>query len=342
MRSIVLASCLLGAVVAACSSTSSSDTCGAYFDAEVAYSQACSSSSTGKVKDRARFTQSCTIALAAPGTGATPAWVDTCSSATRAAAATCTSDDAEKACKTPPGTLADGAACGSSAQCKSSYCKKVSPAAETTNCGTCAATVAVGGACDAIKDRCASGSSCKTTGTSTTGTCTATTSTERVAEGGTCVSDTSFSSCASGLRCDFTSKKCVKLAASGDACTSSSDCQKTLACVEKKCGAKVAIGGSCVSSSDCVSGAGCDLTSKKCAAYTFGAPGEACDYGTKQCAKGSCLGASVGTGGPTPGKCPQIIADGQICDAKSETTRCDDYASCIGGKCQIFDPASCK
>ncbi len=345
MRSELLATSLLAVLVVACSSSSSSgDSCGAFFDSTTAYTQACSSSSSGKTKDKARFLQTCQLSLAAPGTSLTPAAVDACAAAYRSAAASCTSADVEKACSTAPGALADGAACGGSEQCASTYCKKESSSSSTTEtgCGKCAATVALGAACDAAKDRCVRGSSCKTTGTSTTGTCTASTSATKVPEGGACVSETgSFSSCDAGLRCDFPTKKCAKLVASGEACLATSDCQKGLACVGNRCGAKVAVGGTCATSSDCVNGAACDAT-KKCAAYTFGAPGDACDLGTKQCAKGSCTGVTVGTSGVTPGKCPTIIADGQPCDTKSETARCDEYASCIGGKCQIFDPSTCK
>ena len=48
------------------------------------------------------------------------------------------------------------------------------------------------------------------------------------------------------------------------------------------------------------------------------------------------------TGESTGGKCSTIIADGQACDVKSETGSCDDYAKCISGTCQIFDPSTCK
>lgn len=91
----------------------------------------------------ARTKQSCMNALGANGTGATPATLNACTTATKDA--TCDALFAPAgldACKAPAGTLADGTACGDDAQCTNRNCSKTSDA-----CGKCAPRGGVDSTC---------------------------------------------------------------------------------------------------------------------------------------------------------------------------------------------------
>ena len=59
------------------------------------------------------------------------------------------------------------------------------------------------------------------------------------------------------------------------------------------------------------------------------------------CVQQATGGGSGGGSGTLSGTCPTIIADGQPCTGSSRTSQCDDFASCIEGKC-VFVPAACK
>ncbi len=94
----------------------------------------------------ARAKLNCVPGMAAPGTSQTPAALEDCSkqiSGTSCAAITANSPPDQ--CKVKPGTVANGGACGTDAQCASTACIDTG----TTGCGTCAPRVAAGGACGA-------------------------------------------------------------------------------------------------------------------------------------------------------------------------------------------------
>jgi hypothetical protein len=106
----------------------------------------------------ARTKPTCVAELAAPGTSQTPASLEDC--AKQLGNLTCaglTANTPPDACKVKPGTVANGAACGTDAQCASTACIDRG----TTGCGTCAPRVAAGGACgDKGQGPCDYGTTC--------------------------------------------------------------------------------------------------------------------------------------------------------------------------------------
>lgn len=121
---------------------------------------------------QARQKLNCLNGLKAPGNTATPAKAQSCGQA--ASSISCSdvfAHNTPAACKTDPGKLVDGTACGQDGQCQSTYCKK----ANTSDaCGTCGQRSAAGGACTKNED-CDFNLACGS------GTCTA-----WIAAGGTC------------------------------------------------------------------------------------------------------------------------------------------------------------
>jgi len=93
---------------------------------------------------QSRLEASCANALAAPGTGSTPAHVEGCAQALGGQSCFDYFTNATPAaCATPAGTLAAGAGCAFSAQCQSAFC-----AIESSEvCGTCQAAPQAGSAC---------------------------------------------------------------------------------------------------------------------------------------------------------------------------------------------------
>lgn len=190
------------------------------------------------------------------------------------------------------------------------------------------------------------GASCNASGT-TPATCVAS---PKLAEGDVCYdpskpSSGGFGTCNTGLTCKIEGAtapaKCAKRGAAGAACTSPNDCVTELACLAGKCSTRLADGAACQSTGDCATGA-CPKDTKKCVPYQYGAPGAACNYDEKKCAKGSCSQAS----GTADGKCVDPIPDGSPCTTTSGSgnggPRCDEYAKCINGTCQLLDPSTCK
>lgn len=136
-----------------------------------------------------------------------------------------------KACQPQAGTIADGAACAASDQCKSGYCN-----IGATSCGTCVAPAKAGEACSTAKPcglglTCASnkcyalagvGEACSFTGAScksglycTSGKCAA-----ALGDGKTCDPFASGCDTLQGLFCNNTTRKCeaYKLAKAGSTC----------------------------------------------------------------------------------------------------------------------------
>ncbi|MGH7285998.1 MAG: hypothetical protein ACRELY_31140 [Polyangiaceae bacterium] len=119
-------------------------------------------------------------------------------------------------CEKKPAPGGIGATCAQSSACTApNHCEF----AEGTESGTCTAPVASGGACTQSGE-CASGLVCTGQTTRTCG--------PPVAEGGACTG----SDCASGLACDFSSLKCVKIrfAAAGAGCD-----ENTVRCSQGNC-----------------------------------------------------------------------------------------------------------
>jgi hypothetical protein len=307
----------------------------------------------------------CQTELAAPGvTGSFNSALDSCASAVQGVTSTCGKLDTSTACKSPSGSLADGTACGTSAQCSSGYCKGAgstttsgSDGVTTTTfrCGTCGAKAAIGQPCGGTTNtQCVDGAECNTSGTSGAETCQATPAPGKA--GDPC--GMSNQTCDTGLKCDYTMKKCVALGAAGASCQYSGDCASPLVCTGADlskgtmgtCGNGGDVGAACNADgfdTGCKSTLACDPATKTCVQTKKADPGQPCDDKTTFCSKGSCSVAfqtptADGGGMSMQGTCPTVIADGAPCDATKQNQTCDSYAYCVMGTCQMFDPASCK
>lgn len=96
-----------------------------------------------------RFAVNCVPNFNAPGTSATPSVLAQC--ATDVKTSTCDDLLGRKlplSCKTQPGTLADGAPCGTDAQCKGTLCRQ----SNANTCGACSTIGAGGAACERNED----------------------------------------------------------------------------------------------------------------------------------------------------------------------------------------------
>lgn len=202
------------------------------------------------------------------------------------------------------GTLADGTACASDAQCISGACF----VDEKTDCGKCGTRAAEGADCTSAKCQpnlvCNGSKKCQA----------------RIAEGGACETG---SACEVPLSC--INGKCGKGLAKGAACKNGKG--------ETPC--DIASGLYCKPPS-------ATIPDGTCAAFTVVAAGQACgvtvqpiDYAA--CEKSQCVGAS----GTTKGTCQVYLADGAACDA-TKAPDCQFPAKCRNGKCAILDPALCK
>jgi hypothetical protein len=91
----------------------------------------------------------CVPGLMAPSSSASPDKLESCANAvTGASCDTLYTHDTPSACKSDPGKLMNGAACGDDAQCTSTYCKKASGQV----CGVCGMRASAGGACSVEAD----------------------------------------------------------------------------------------------------------------------------------------------------------------------------------------------
>jgi hypothetical protein len=328
------------------SGSGASGTCANYAAALQSASEKCSGKTRGlpaaQLADEAsRLATICTYALNAPGNGITAAAVDACAARIKDS---CLEDSDCEDLSNARGSLPDGAACGTDAQCAGGDCKKSE--AGDTSCGTCVQLAAIGAACGSGLPSCVKGATCSTTGSAAKGTCVARAT--NLAEGETCYDPkqpSSFAQCASGLTCKLGTGsaviKCTKRGTTGEACTSSSDCTTDLGCIGGTCGARLADGAACKSGSDCSSGA-CPTATKKCTAPTYGAAGATCNDDDLRCARGDCSR----TGDTQTGTCVDPLADGAACTKAGTTSSkgpyCDRYSTCEKGTCQLFDPSTCK
>lgn len=324
-----------GVAFVACSggsgSTTAGNTCSNYASALRDRSARCGTESASPEQEAtaiAQLTALCTNALNAPGNGLPASAIDACANELRT---TCDPVSGCDALRTATGTLPDGAACGSDAQCQGGECSKPSGSG---GCGKCTQRIPIGGACTS-GSACAYPSTCASKGTSRV-------CAEPLGEGEVCYDPkapaSSPADCAVGLRCNPSNNTsspttCAKRGGSGATCQSLIDCQDGLACVGGKCAPRLPNGSACTNTNECAAGA---CVNGKCTPYQFVAAGAACGN-EKRCRRGKCSGLTTGV-------CIDPIAIGGSCSP--ETTRgapsCEGYATCIDGKCQLEDPARCK
>jgi hypothetical protein len=335
--------------------------CGAYWDALQSYYGHCNTlfASGPPLGARQRFVDFCETQGAAPGVIGNDydSTFDTCANAVTNATSTCADFQFVPMCAPSAGALADGAACGADAQCQSAFCKG---GGETTilatngsgttnyNCGVCALRIPIGKACNTdAGDKCVDGADCVfQVGKLPQYICVATP--PPVQQGGDCASLTS-GSCDVNLVCDPIKLTCVPAAAAGASCDTTGDCLTDLVCVgadfvkgvKGTCGAGANVGAPCSTTavdSGCNRNLACAPSTKTCAVFGFAAQGQPCDNVATQCRTGFCNLPSIGG----TGTCPTILADGAPCDATRNDQSCDTYSTCLNGRCQLFDPGTCK
>jgi hypothetical protein len=255
---------------------------------------------------KSRLMISCTAAITAPSTGLTPSYVNTCAGAESGLACSAIYQDQVPAvCAPMTGSLGDGAPCFDGAQCKTGFC----PHAATTNCGTCTAAPAAGGAC--VSGQCPSGLSCNSSNQCA----------KRASAGQAC---TTASDCETDLTC--TAGKCGAPAKAGEACSSD---------------------GKTVPRCDNLQTLVCNGKTNKCEAAKVAAVGAACGLdlasgGIITCSASSyCQTVDAKT---FQGKCIARAADGAACatDGLLGSTSCSAPATCISGTCKLPDPTTCK
>jgi hypothetical protein len=245
-------------------------------------------------------------ALAANGTGATPAEVEACSTAVSGTSC----DDAlghnlPSACQPVPGKLANGAACGDSSQCQSAFCHL----SANGTCGACAAAPANGASCNTDSD-CPAGHMCS--------------------NAGTCAPPG-----AAGAACDPTQRPCkVTLTCKNGTCAASD--QAGAACT------KVTTAAGTSDNCDALAGLYCNgqAASGTCAKIALATSGQPCglvnNAATLCSANGTCKGTTA-----TSGTCQAAAAAGGSCDATNGPS-CAQPAICVNAVCTLPDPASCK
>lgn len=332
----------LAGIAVACSSTDAGSTpegaCTTYADAYRTYTQKCAGTRGGISTADARWQQleqrmkvACTSALTLPGTAITPTGLTVCANAIKTASCNTDSDDIPQ-CDFENGTLANGAACSTGNQCQSGACKKTAVETGSVACGVCEARIPVGGECTTENALCVTDSRCDFA----TKKCVAIV---RNGAGGSCDS-AKGETCLTGLYCDFTTKICKTRGAVGTACSSTAPCETNLQCstTSKTCVAPTiaAEGQACGGTSGvaCATDLRCDFASQKCVKINWIAPGGDCSVTGSVCEHGSC--------NTTTKKCPVLIADGGACLTDRSTGVCDDFASCIEGKCQLPGQVVCK
>lgn len=298
---VAMAAAIGGALFFGCSSSDGgADSCGHFYDVSAARAERCGFQPAG---EKARWVQVCSASMTLSGSGLSATWLDACASATEAA--DCDTKDISE-CEEPAGTLAENDSCVLGSQCESGDCNSVKFEDDgTLTCGTC----------EKKKDSADASSSVKEIGD-------------------TCIELSGTTSrtfeCAEGAYCDIETQKCVAQLKDGKYCASSAAC-KSGRCAEGKCTARAEAGEACDLSSECASGLGCE--DGECAKYTYGDPGDDCDYDTKRCKKGYCsIGLSSSSG---KGSCPAILEDGKACDDKDSSSQCETYSRCINGECKF-------
>lgn len=141
--------------------------------------------------------------------------------------------------------------------------------------------------------------------------------------------------CALGLYCGGTAEApvCVKEKDEGAACELPYECKLPFTCAGGKCAKPAGEGAACTSTNDCDIKLGC--SEGKCKKLVFVGAAQTCDD-ARLCEAGAC----IRNGTAAVGTCAAAVADGTACTAAA--TVCGDFASCLSGKCTIFDGASCR
>jgi len=249
-----------------------------------------------------RFALTCPDAIAASGSGATPAAVESCSQAySSASCGDVLSGKTPSACQIY-GTLTAGTVCGADQQCvgPDGYCK----VAATAVCGACGTTAAAGGACSANSD-CQSGLTCPLPTGSTTG-------------------------------------SCVAPGAAGATCDKLHPCASPLACLNTTCSQPVEAGQACDATAqncDFTQGLFCNPTTKVCAQIGMAGAGAPCGFANG--AYTVCNGGGTCNLNPTTGAgtCEAVAADGATCGSNGAS--CLQPAVCVNNTCTIPNASSC-
>lgn len=289
--------------------------------------------------------ETCAIAIAAPGARIDASAVEACAAALRTAAC----DEGPAACAFPTGTLRDGAGCVSGVQCSGGKCVRATGA----GCGQCAASGALGEACEpwtvGLGVGCGDNARCGWSATDFYGEAQATCLPRRIArEGEECDDQTT---CAPTLSCtpnvdsggaDAESGRCEPALTEGTPCQAGArpGCVTGTTCIEGVCRPPGAEGEACAPDpfpnvrSSCDERTVCDSNSKRCRPPTFAGEGEACDLAANRCENGHC--------DATTRTCVRFRAVGEGCDGRDSNVRCEGLARCRDQVCALDDPARCE
>jgi hypothetical protein len=168
------------------------------------------------------------------------------------------------------------------------------------------------------------------------------------------VRQTAGTACTDDSQCDFGlncagatgSKLCVSEGTAGSTCDGNHPCASPNVCIgatataSGTCGPGAAPGGPCASSGcDLAQGLFCHSITKVCQKIGFAMPGEQC--GLLNNGIVACTGSTCTPPGQLIGTCAAVAEDGATCNDASGP-KCKAGAKCIGGTCQVPDPASCK
>lgn len=240
-----------------------------------------------------------------PGTSWTPEKIQGCTAVINAS--TCqdlTQGITSDACKTGPGSLANGSPCGDSAQCAGGSCNKspssdAGASAPNVFCGVCATAAPP----------------CRDAGT-----------------------------CSGTQRCVYDSTSgysCVTLAAEGAACAAGMPCASGLTCKSNVCAKRGGKDSPCQTSSDCDSSLGLYCIGATCQKPTLVGAGQACPYPGSRCSAGlDCISSYSADGGSTSA-CVAHAEDKAPCD-DGKGPRCLSPARCLNGVCTVPDYAQCE
>ena len=252
-----------------------------------------------------RYKQTLVTSFGASGSVETAGQIEACAQAIpNTTCADLLGRNPPSACQTVPGTLADGAPCGSDSQCTGAVCHVPANAV----CGTCGEPLAAGGAC-VSDDDCQYGMSCANAACVTYG-----------AENATC--DTAHP-CRPDLGCK--SGTCTAPSPVGTACQSSDECDNLHGAF---CDPTTM---QCVNVSFAAPGAACGLVSSQLVACA--GPGSLCSGDTAPPYKGACVAfASDGSACDT--------TNGPLCDVGAVCVPSSPAAT--AGTCTPPDPGTCK
>lgn len=143
-------------------------------------------------------------------------------------------------------------------------------------------------------------------------------------------------------------KKCVAFGKAGTACSATQPCLGTLSCNKGTCAQPLAGGAACEPTldqsqnpCDALKGFFCHGLTRVCTAVGTAAAGAPCgliDNTFVLCTGGGHCKTPPGS---PSGTCLAPAADGSACDDVNGP-KCVAPARCVGGVCQISDPAACK